>query len=800
MAPKVDVKEREKPLESLRHADDGTVPAVFADIGKGLRPLTPEVNKQTPAVGQRVTRPDSRPHVLGKTMYIDDMAFPGMLHTKILRSEHAHANILSIDVSEAEKMPGVVATLTGKEIPVVTFGPSYQDQPLLADDKVRHMGDGVAAVAAETEQQALDALAKIKVEYEPLEPVFDPLEALEEGSPKVHGETNVYTSKIIKKGDVDKALAEADHVFERRFKTQMVEHVPMEPHASIALWEPTGDLHVYSSLGRITLGRADLARTLDLPMNRVRITATIVGGNFGGKNEITLEPILALLAKKAGRPVKGVFTREDEFISSTTRHPFVMDYTTGVANDGTIVARKVRIVCDGGAYCSWSETTMGKGAILSVGPYNIDNVKVEASAVYTNKTMTGAMRGFGAPQVCFAYESHMDDIARELGIDPLEIRLKNAFHEGSSSPTGQVLHSVVVKESLEIAADKFGWTEAKKNKKRGRGIACMWYPIGFTVLANASAAVVKVNEDGTATVLTGTVETGQGSLTVLGQIAAEELGIAADDVKVVSADTDTTPMDTGAIASRTTYVTGNAIQMAAEKAKDILFATAAPMLGVRPEQLEARDRKIQVKNYPQKALSIGDVAQQAQFVDGQPALGSASFNPHTVAMDPETGQGKPFGTYVYATQVAEVEVDEDTGEVEVLRIVAAHDCGTPINPTLVEGQVEGGISMGVGLALYEEMLFDDKGKQLNPNLTNYIMPTSLDMPEVEVHIVENYDPTGPFGAKGVGEPTSVPTAACIMNAIHDAVGVRITSLPATAEKVRKAIKERDEAKPKQIAS
>jgi len=802
MAPKVKVKERKKTHKPLKPAGDGPVPAVLRDISNGLLPLTPEVNKQTPAVGQRVTRPDSRPHVLGKTIYIDDMTFPGMLHTKILRSEYAHAKILSIDVSEAEKMPGVVATLTGKEIPVVTFGPSYQDQPLLADDKVRHLGDGVVAVAAETEQQAQDALTKIKVEYEPLEIVLDPLEAMKDGAPKIHGDSNVYATKKIQKGDVEQALKDADHIFEKRFTTQMVEHVPMEPHAAIALWEPTGDLHVYSSLGRITLGRADIARTLGMPMNRIRVTATIVGGNFGGKNEITLEPILALLAKKSGRPVKGVFSREDEFISSTTRHPFVMDYTTGVNNDGTIVARKVRIVCDGGAYCSWSETTLGKGAILSVGPYNIDNIKVEASAVYTTKTTTGAMRGFGAPQVCFAYESHMDDIAHALGIDPLEIRLKNAFVEGSASPTGQVLHSVVVKESLNTAADHFGWKDklATGGKSRGRGVACMWYPIGFTVLANASAAVVKVNEDGTATVLTGTVETGQGSLTVLGQIAAEELGVAADDVKVVSADTDTTPMDTGAISSRTTYVTGNAIRLAAEKAKMILFAAAAPMLGVKAEQLEARDRKIQVKNYPQKALSIGDVALQAQFVNGEPALGSASFNPHTVAMDPETGQGKPFGTYVYATQIAEVEVDEETGEVEVLRIVAAHDCGTPINPTLVEGQVEGGISMGVGLALYEEMLFDDAGKQLNPNLTNYIMPTSLDMPDVEVHIVDNYDPTGPFGAKGVGEPTSVPTAACIVNAINDAVGVRITSLPATAEKVLKAIQERDKAQQKKIAS
>ncbi len=329
-------------------------------------------------------------------------------------------------------------------------------------------------------------------------------------------------------------------------------------------------------------------------------------------------------------------------------------------------------------------------------------------------------------------------------------------------------------------------------KRRGRGIACMWYPIGFTVSANPSAATVKVNEDGTATVLTGTVETGQGSLTVLGQIAAEELGIATDDVHVVSGDTDVTPMDTGAIASRTTYVTGNAIRLAAAKAKGILFEIAAPLLGVRPDQLDARDRKIQVKGFPQRSVPIGEVANRGQVVMGQPAIGSASWNPPTVALDPETGQGKPFSTYVYATQIAEVEVDDETGEVEVLRIVAAHDCGTAINPMLVEGQVEGGISMGVGFALHEQMLFDDAGCLVNPNLTNYIVPTSLDMPEIEVDIVESFDPTGPFGAKGVGEPTSVPTAAAILNAIHDAVGVRITSLPATPDKVLAAIQSKRE--------
>jgi len=459
MVIKVDEARRTEVLKNLKEADDhGSVPAV-ARKGERTPQIVPDANQQTPAVGQRATRPDSRPHITGQTRYIDDMSFPNMLHMKILRSEYAHARILSIDVSEAEKMPGVAATVTGREIPVNSFGPSYQDQPVLADDKVRHMGDGVVAVAAETEQQAKDALAKIKVEYEPLPLVLDPLEAMKDDSSKIHGDTNIYASKTIRKGDVEKAFADADLVVEDRFTTQMVEHVPMEPHATIAMWQPDGRLKILSSLGRITLGRADMARTLDMPVNRIQVVGTIVGGNFGGKNEITTEPILALLARKTGRPVKGVYTREDEFISSTTRHPFVMDFKTGVTSDGRIIGRKVRIVADGGAYCSWSETTLGKGAILSVGPYRIDNLEVKAYAVYTNKTTCGAMRGFGAPQVCFGYESQMDDIASQLDIDPLEIRLRNAFGEGSASPTGQELHSVAVRESLDMVAARFGWEE-----------------------------------------------------------------------------------------------------------------------------------------------------------------------------------------------------------------------------------------------------------------------------------------------------------------------------------------------------
>ena len=423
-----------------------------------LEVLVPEAKQQTPAVRQRVTRPDCRLHGLGQTKYIDDMYLPGMLYAKIKRAGIASARILSVDTSEAEKMPGVVAVLTGKDVPVNSFGPSLKDQPVLADTRVFHSGDGVAAVAAVTEQIATEALEKIKVEYEPIRPVLDPLESLELETPGVHAPNpNVYWQKVIKKGDVEKGFAESYRIFEGRYRTQMVEHVPLEPHSSIATWDANGRVTIYSTLGRITLGRADLSRTLALPMSRIRIIATIVGGNFGGKNEITTEPVVALLAKKTGRPVKCTFTRPEEFTSSTTRHPFVMDYKTGVSRQGKLIARQIRLVLDGGAYCSWSETTLGKACILSAGPYEIENLHAEAYVVYTNKTMTGAMRGFGAPQVCFAYESHMDDIAKALGIDPLEIRLMNALKEGSLSPTSQVLHSVVVAETLKQAAARFGW-------------------------------------------------------------------------------------------------------------------------------------------------------------------------------------------------------------------------------------------------------------------------------------------------------------------------------------------------------
>jgi len=465
------MSEKSRPVRSKKSAGIGLplegsgtlrLPAVAKQVPFPIEALAPKVRQQTPAVGQRATRPDGRLHGLGQTKYIDDISLPGMLYCKIKRAGISSALIKKIDTSEALAMPGVMAIITGKDIPVNSYGPSIKDQPVLADDRVFHAGDGVAAVAAITEQIAQEALEKIKVEYEPMPAVYDPFEAMKDSAHKVHAPaSNIYATKLIKKGDVEKGFRESYRIFEDTFSTQMVEHVPLEPHCSIAAWDANGRLTIHSTLGRITLGRTDMARTLQLPLSRIRMVATIVGGNFGGKNEITQEPALAVLSKITGRPVKGTFTRVEEFIATTTRHPINMHYKTGVSKDGRILARKVRLVLDGGAYCSWSETTLGKACILSPGPYNIEHVHAEAFVVYTNKTMTGAMRGFGAPQVCFAYESHMDDIAEALNIDPLEIRLRNAFHEGSSSPTGQVLHSVVVKDSLLQAAERFGWKEIR---------------------------------------------------------------------------------------------------------------------------------------------------------------------------------------------------------------------------------------------------------------------------------------------------------------------------------------------------
>jgi CO/xanthine dehydrogenase Mo-binding subunit len=743
-------------------------------------------------LGRSITKVDVLDKVLGRAKYGDDIEFPNMLYAKLLRSEYPHAAILGIDFSKAMKLPGVKAIITAKDVPVNTFGILVKDQAILAADKVCYVGDPVAAVAAESEEMAESALELIKVAYRELPSVFDAREALKPEAPKIHGEDNLASRRKIREGDVENGFSASDEIVEDSFSTQKTEHCHMEPRAGTAAVSPDGKVTIWSSLPIPFVAQMELARVLRLPMTKVRIVQPECGGNFGGRNEISIEPHIALLAMKARQPVRMVWSREEEFIGSTTRHSYYLKYRTGVKKDGHLIAREVEIVSDAGAYTSFGPSALTKGCILACGPYRIPNIKVDGYLAFTNNPVGGAMRGFGAPQVYAAEETHMDHIASRLGIDPLELRLRNVFKNGDQTATGQVLHSVGLSETISKASEAASRNRPRTTGDRGeaikvgRGMACMFYPIGNTEKANPSVAIVKMNPDGTVIVHVGILDVGQGARTVMAQIAAEALGIAVENVRIISGDTDSDPYDFGCVASRGVYATGNAVRLAATAAKELLLQAAAEKLSVNMDGLEMRNGMIYAKGCPEKCVSISEAALTCQE-KGNPIASVASFNPSNAFLDQETGQGTPYATYAYATQIAEVEVDTRTGFVKVLRVVAAHDVGRAINEDLVRGQISGGIGFGLGQALMENMAFDN-GRNLNPNFVDYVLPTAADMPKVEILIVEEPDPTGPFGAKGLAEPANVPTVPAILNAIYDAVGVRINDLPATPDKVLKAMK------------
>jgi CO/xanthine dehydrogenase Mo-binding subunit len=743
-------------------------------------------------LGRSITKVDVLDKVLGRAKYGDDIEFPNMLHAKLLRSEYPHASILGIDLSEAVKLPGVKAIITAKDVPVNTFGILVKDQTILAAEKVCYVGDPVAAVAAESEEMAESALELIKVGYRELPSVFDAREALKPEAPKIHGEDNLASRRKIRQGDVENGFSASDEIVEDSFSTQKTEHCHMEPRAGTATVSPDGKVTIWSSLPIPFVAQMELARVLRLPMTKIRIVQPECGGNFGSRNEISIEPHIALLAMKARQPVRMVWSREEEFIGSTTRHSYYLKYRTGVKKDGHLIAREVEIISDAGAYTSFGSSALAKGCILACGPYRIPNIKVDGYLAFTNNPVGGAMRGFGAPQVYAAEETHMDHIASRLGIDPLELRLRNIFKNGDQTATGQVLHSVGLSETISKASEAASRNEHRTTGDRGeaikvgRGMACMFYPIGNTEKANPSVAFVKMNPDGTVIVHVGILDVGQGARTVMAQIAAEALGIAVESVSIISGDTDSDPYDFGCVASRGVYATGNAVRLAATAAKELLLQAAAEKLSVNMDGLEMRNGMIYAKGCPEKCVSISEAALTCQE-KGKPIASVATFNPSNAFLDQETGQGTPYPTYAYATQIAEVEVDTRTGFVKVLRVTAAHDVGKAINEDLVRGQITGGIGFGLGQALMENMVFDS-GRNLNPNFVDYVVPTAADMPKMEILIVEEPDPTGPFGAKGLAEPANVPTAPAILNAIYDAVGVRINDLPATPEKVLKAMK------------
>ncbi len=754
-------------------------------------------------IGKSVPKIDSRVKVTGQAKYTGDLKFPNMLVGKILTSPHAHARILNIDTSEAEKLPGVKAVITHKDVPSLKYGisPARWDENIFCIDKVRFVGDKVAAVAALDEETVYKALKLIKVDYEVLPAVFDPIEALAEGAPQIHDEypRNVNTEIHQNFGDVEGAFAKAHLVRTDKFVGQRTYQCPIEPHSAISIWEG-GKLTIYASTQSPHYFQHYIAREFGLPMGDVRVIKTFVGGGFGGKLEPTgLEFAGAVLAKITGRPVRMFYDRPDMFAHNRGRHRQIMEITTGVDKEGKILALHANFIMDGGAYTSLGiASAYYAGAMLTL-TYDFANYKFDMIRAYTNLPACGAQRGHGAPQPRYAFECHLDNVATELGIDPVELRLRNARQPNTITPNEFKVNSCEMTACLEKARTLSGWSEKKSKLPPGRGIGVAvgsfvsgaGYPIYRTDLPH-SAAIIKVHPDGTAaTLYVGATDIGQGSDTVLCQMAAEAMGYTYENMKIISADTETTPHDFGAYASRQTLMSGAAVKQAGEEVKKQILEMAGVMMDKNPGNLDCRDGIIFSTLEPEKTLPFTAAAREF-FVKKGPLMGRGSYTP------PKLGgkfKGAPVGTspaYSFAAQISEVEVDEETGEIDVIDVWDVHDCGMVINPSLLHAQVHGALYMGMGESIWEEVQFDAKGKIMNPNMGDYRMPTALDMPRITSALVESYEPAGPWGVKEVGEGATIPTMGCYANAIYDAMGVRVNSLPLSYEKVWRALKEKRE--------
>jgi len=755
------------------------------------------MEKKLSVVGARLPMLDAAQKAKGTALFTDDLVLPGMLYGKILRSPLPHARILDIDTSRAAKLSGVKGVVTGADIPDRQYGivPMAKDEYALAKGKVRYIGDDVAAVCAVDPEIAEEALELIKVDYEELPAVFDPMESVAEGAPVIHEGVKNNTSFAIRKefGDVSKAFAEADAVFEDRFFSQPVNHAPLEPHAALAQFDPLhGELTVWSSTQIPFFLRRNLSNTLQLAESKVRVIKPKVGGGFGQKIDMFAKDFCAAwFAMKLGRPVKFLYDREEVFISTRQRHPMHLQVKTAMRKDGTILAQQFRAHADGGAYNSTAPTMIALSCFFLMIPYRVPNLLYEGYHVYTNKPVGGAMRGHGIPQARFAVERQLDLIAARMGLDPAEVRIKNSIHAGEPHPAGFVINTCGFAESVQKAAEAIGWREKRGKLPLGRGVglAGASFPSGVSNMSHiSSGAVVQLGRDGAVNVLSGAADIGQGAETVISQIVAEELGVPLEDIRITAADTGITPLDPGTFGSGVTVRAGNAARLAAMAAKQKLFDFIAARLEANPVDLEARDRRIFVKGSPDKGMALGQALKAYQYADlPMPIVGRGSWM--APASEPTTlfkEDGNFAPNYSFMTQAAEVSVDLNTGRVRLVKMVTAHDCGRPINPMLVEGQLEGSVVGGMGQALYEDVIVE-KGQVMNPSFLDYGFPTFLEMPEIEAIEVETDDPIGPFGAKEAGEGTQLSPAPAIVNAIYDAIGVDFMELPITAEKILDAL-------------
>ncbi len=763
-------------------------------------------------VGKSVPRIDAFEKVTGKAKYGVDLTLPGMLYGRVLRSPYSHARIVRIDISEAEKLAKVKGIVTGKDAPEERVG-WIRDRHILARDTVRFMGEAVAAVAADSVESAEEALELIRVDYEELPVVFDAEEAMKPHAPVVvhpdlfqytrtplpyplyrfePEQPNVYIHRPIRKGDAEKGFEQSDLIFENRFSAPMMQHSCLELHNALAVPESDGGLTVYDSTHVMHAHKADLCRLFRLPPSKVRVVSLYIGGCFGGKAGMIVPAITSLLALKTRRPVKLVLSRDEVFLDGTSRESMTIYIKDGVKKDGTLLAREIRMVLNAGAY-SGTTTLVAKNATFgAVGTYRVPNFKLDSYAVATNTPATGAFRGFGSTEVLWAIESQMDMIAQELGIDPLEIRKRNLLKEGEEDVCGMKTHSIGAKECLEKVAEWIEWDrkplEEEGPWKRGKGIA-----VGnkYTMPATRSVVNVKVHPDAAVEVRHSAHEVGQGGNTALAQIAAEEFGTSVDKVRIVFTDTAVTPFDAGTVSSRSTFHTGNALRLACQNVKRQIFEMASEKLKVPPENLGLREGLISVKG-TDKTMKVSDLFSPIGFLlKGGELTGNGTYTGPLESEDADTGQGKrPVTSYAHGANAVEVRVNTETGEVRVVRNGTSFDMGQPINPKLCEGQMEGGLGMGIGGALYEEMVFSN-GEVVNPSFMDYKCPSSLDVPacgNVKSMIAAVPHQEGPYGAKGFSEGGLVAVAPAIANAIFDATGVRIRDLPITKEKVLKMLR------------
>lgn len=750
----------------------------------------PVVGESFNVVGTSPGHHDFVDKVRGTLMYAADWKLPGMLFGKVVRSEMASARIVSIDVSAARELDGVVAVLTAEDVPYNAIvehasgglGELTVPQPVLAADRVRYVGEPVAVIAAVDQETADEAADLVHVEYEPLPGVFSPAESLAEGAPLVHEAGNVLVNWRLERGEVDKAFSEADVVVEEVYQTQHVEHAYLETEAGVGWIE--NDVVTLRVSTQVIEHAVEIAEILGLPANRVRVIASYMGGGFGGKEDTTVEPYLALLVWRTRKPVQMVWSRQESIMASTKRHPFTMSYRTAAAKDGRILGMECDIIGDAGAYPCLSARVLFAGAALSTGPYKVPSLRARSRAVFTNNVPTSAFRGFGAMQVVLGYESQIDAVADALGMDRREIRDLNYVEKGDAVTSGEpITTAVAVAETREKALARLGPPNPPSGpgKVVGQGFGNSMQPYGRTIwFRDHASAWVTLQSDGTLLIRSGVTDLGAGQAASLCQIAAEILGVPLDDISVYIGDTALNPPAGGTFATRQLYMSGNAILRASRKLRDQLAPVAAALIGTEPDDLEWRAGTVS-RRTGQGELTLADVARAAQDAAVDTSV-LYTWRAPAGRFDPDVGQGGTFPDYTFGTHAAEVEVDVETGAVRLTKYAACHDVGRSINPMRVRGQIQGGAMQGIGYALSEECVMVD-GNPTSTLFANYLIPSSMDAPDIMVDIVESGEGRGPLGARGIGEPPIGPPAAALASAIENAIGRRPTTLPFTPERV-----------------